>query len=116
MYDPVTGVWVALTVSQFESSLIKWVKSHYPENFRSFKPSTANLHEIVKRIQANCSPFSMVEAQANAHKDGRLVGFLNGVLNTVTHIFSAHSPEYYLTSALNVPYIADAGWFGLLDL
>ena len=41
-----------------------------------------------------------------------MVGFLNGVLNTVTHIFSAHSPEFYLTSALNVPYIADVGWFG----
>lgn len=112
MYDPVTGVWVALTISQFETYLIKWIKSHYPDNYRSFKPSSGNLHEIVKLIQTNCPPFSMVEAQVNANKDGRLIGFLNGVLNTVTLVFSEHSPDFYLTNILNVPYIVNCGWFG----
>jgi putative DNA primase/helicase len=100
-YNAQDLIWKTLEKIDVQNLLIKWLKTSYNKNYKSFSPR--KLEEIIMILQSE-TRFSLIKAKAEVNKDGFLIPFKNGLLNSKTMEFLEHSPSLYCTHLINVNY------------
>lgn len=96
-----SNIWLPITKDQLTSIIINFLKSNYSENYKKF--NLKNLDDIFLLISHN-TQFSLPDSIAQANKNGFLLPFLNGVLNTRTLKFFTHSPNNFTTHLIPLNY------------
>lgn len=94
-------IWKPLEKIDANNMIIKWLKKTYKEAYKKFQPR--RLEDLLIILQSE-TRFSMQKAKAEANKNGFLIPFKNGVLNSVTKVLLNHDPLFYCTHIIAVPY------------
>ena len=94
-------IWRELGKTDVHNLIIKWLKSTYKESYKEFQPR--RLDDLIIILQSE-TRFSMLKEKKDCNKNGFLIPFKNGVLNSVTKEFYLHDPSFYCTHIINQIY------------
>lgn len=94
-------IWKSYEKTDVHNLIIKWLKSAYKTSYKNFQPR--RLEDLIIILQSE-TRFSMLEAKTLANKEGLLIPFKKGVLNSTTKNFMPHKPEFYSTHIINKIY------------
>lgn len=97
-------IWKPLEKIDAHNMIIKWLKLTYKDAYKEFQPR--RLEDLLIILQSE-TRFSMQLAKAEANKNGFLIPFKNGVLNSITRAFLKHDPLLYCTHMVAVLYNAE---------
>ena len=103
-YNYINNIWKPINKDQLTRLVIKFLKSKFPNDYKKF--NLKSLEDFFLLISQH-EEFSMPDAISLANKDGFLLPFINGVLNTKTKEFISHSPNHYSTHIIPVFYSKD---------
>jgi hypothetical protein len=98
-------MWVSLTKDLIYKKIIKFLKSQFPKCYKNF--NIKNLDDIILLIMQN-DDFSMQESKILVNKNGFLLPFKNGILNTKTLEFFKHDSKYFITHIIPIDYDSEA--------
>lgn len=104
IWNPVLNIWESISSDSLQNKIISWIMDKYPKNYKDFNPN--DTVKILLLLQQHST--SMVEQKYLANKNGILVPFANGVLNSKTMELHPHSPNLYSTHIINVDFIPSA--------
>lgn len=104
IWEPSLNIWVSMSPEVLQNNIISWLKDKYPKNYKKFNPNDTT--KILLLLQQHST--SMVEQKYLANKNGILIPFLNGVLNSRTMELQPHSPNLYSTHIINVDFKPNA--------
>jgi len=93
--------WTPIPQSQVTKLLIRFLRSKYPDSYKSF--NLKNL-DNVSLLLTEHEDFSMPDAIAFANSNGFLLPFVNGALNTKTLEFLPHKATNYSTHIIPIEY------------
>lgn len=94
-------IWKECGKTDAHNLIIKWLKSTYNDSYKEFQPR--RLEDLLIILQSE-TRFSMLKEKTEVNKNGFLIPFKNGVLNSVTKEFIKHEPELYCTHIINQNY------------
>lgn len=94
-------IWKECDKSDVHYLIIKWLKLTYKDSYKEFQPR--RLEDLILILQSE-TRFSMLKAKKEANRNGFLIPFKNGVLNSVTKEFIQHDPTLYCTHLINQNY------------
>lgn len=104
IWNPVLNIWESISSDSLQNKIISWIMDKYPKIYKDFNPN--DTVKILLLLQQHST--SMVEQKYLANKNGILVPFANGVLNSRTMELYPHSPNLYSTHIINVDFIPNA--------
>lgn len=94
-------IWKPLEKIDAHNMIIQWLKLTYKDAYKEFQPR--RLEDLLILLKSE-TRFSMQLAKAEVNKNGFLIPFKNGVLNSITRVFLKHDPLLYCTHIVAVPY------------
>jgi P4 family phage/plasmid primase-like protien len=100
-YTYINNRWIILSKDQLYKKLIDFLKKEYPNSYKKF--NLRNLDDIILLIMQN-EEFSMNDSKILINKEGFLLPFNNGILNTNTLEFFNHDPKYFVTHIIPIDY------------
>ncbi len=104
LYNTLTHTWFSIEKDDVKDLLFGYLEFNSPNDYKNLSLNEKkNIFKFVK-LELELENFSMPDAIKKANKNGYLLPFLNGVLNTKTFEFVSHDPNYFIKFLIPLKY------------